>query len=248
MMTRNVTSRLFVILAAAFIANLAFGALSRAEEPVLKSLFNGKDLTDWKGLTDFWSVEDGAIVGTTTKKKTQGNTFLVWQGDDIADFELKLKVKFDGNNSGVQYRSELLDAEKFVVKGYQADLHPKQDFFGMLYAEKWRGIVAKRGQKIEVGKDGKAKVTGKVGDSTKEFKAKEWNELTIICVGNRLIHKVNGITTVDITDDHPQAPAKGILALQLHAGQPMTVWFKDINLTRLSGKDAKDALKAALGK
>ena len=31
------------------------------------NLFNGRDLAGWKGLPQFWSVEDGAITATVTK-------------------------------------------------------------------------------------------------------------------------------------------------------------------------------------
>ena len=110
---------------------------------------------------------------------------MVWQGDDIGDFIFKTKVRFQGNNSGVQYRSELVDAKNFVVKGYQADLHKSPEYFGMLYAERWRGIVAKRFQKVEVGADGKSKVTGEVGDRDQKLVDSQWNELTIIAVGDR---------------------------------------------------------------
>ena len=79
-----------------------------AQAQEFQSLFNGKDLSGWAGKTEFWSVKDGVIFGQTTKDKpTKGNTFLVWQGDDVADFVFKAKVRFAGNNSGVQYRSEL---------------------------------------------------------------------------------------------------------------------------------------------
>lgn len=212
-----------------------------------QSLFNGKDLSGWKGLTGFWSVEDGAIVGETTKQNpTKGNTFLVWQGGDVGDFVFKTKVRFQGNNSGVQYRSELVDAKKFVVKGYQADLHKSPDFFGMLYAEKWRGIVAKRFQKVEVGANGKPKVVGKVGDRGQKLVDSEWNELTIIAVGDRQIHQVNGVTTMVLTDNHPEAKRSGILALQLHRGPPMKVEFKDIRLRHLSGDEAKSVIEKAV--
>ena len=213
-----------------------------------KRCFNGKDLSGWAGKTEFWSVKDGAIFGQTTKEKpTKGNTFLVWQGGDVGDFVFKAKVRFSGNNSGVQYRSELVgDPENYVVKGYQADLHPKQEYYGMLYAEKWRGIVAQRFQKVAVGKDGKPKVVGEVGDKKQKLVDSEWNELTIIAVGNRQIHQVNGVTTMDLTDNHPEAKRNGILALQLHAGAPMTVEFKDVRLRHLKGKAGKAALDAAV--
>lgn len=229
------------------ILTLLFAVLAAtAQAQEFQSLFNGKDLSGWDGKSEFWSVKDGVIFGqTTSDKPTKGNTFLVWQGGDVADFVLKAKVRFTGNNSGVQYRSELVgDPEDFVVKGYQADLHPKPEFFGMLYAEKWRGIVAQRFQRVVVGADGKSQVVGEVGDRDQKLVDSEWNELTIIAVGNRQIHQVNGVTTMDLTDNHPEAKRKGILALQLHAGKPMTVEFKDIRLRHLKGKDAKAAIDA----
>ncbi|MDV6031525.1 MAG: DUF1080 domain-containing protein [Phycisphaera sp. RhM] len=229
---------------------LVLGLTATANAQEFESLFNGKDLSGWAGKAEFWSVKDGAIFGQTTKDKpTKGNTFLVWQGGGAADFVFKAKVRFSGNNSGVQYRSELIGKpENYVVKGYQADLHPKPEFFGMLYAEKWRGIVAKRFQRVVVGDDGKPQVVGEVGDKDQKLVDTEWNELTIIAVGNRQIHQVNGVTTMDLTDNHPEAKRNGILALQLHAGSPMTVEFKDIRLRHLKDKDAKAAIDSVTEK
>ena len=231
-----------------FIVSILMSSQALAQE--FQTLFNGKDLSGWKGKSEFWTVKDGAIFGQTSKEKpTKGNTFLVWQGGDVADFVFKAKVRFQGNNSGVQYRSELVGKpEDFVVKGYQADLHPKAEYFGMLYAEKWRGIVAQRFQRVIVGSDGKPQVVGEVGDKNQKLINTEWNELTVIAVGNRQIHQVNGITTMDLTDNHPEAKRKGILALQLHAGAPMTVEFKDVQLKRLNGPAAKAAINAVSAK
>ena len=227
-----------------FLLLSVLAAPSHAQE--FQSLFNGKDLSGWAGKKEFWSVKDGAIFGQTTKEKpTKGNTFLIWQGGDVENFIFKAKVRFAGNNSGVQYRSEQVGKpEDFVVKGYQADLHPKPEYFGMLYAEKWRGIVAQRFQRVEVGANGKPKVVGEVGDKNQKLVATDWNELTIVAVGNRQVHQVNGVTTMDLTDNHPEAKRKGILALQLHAGAPMTVEFKDLELCKLKGKEAKAAINA----
>ena len=129
-------------------------------------LFNGKNLSGWKGLDGFWSVQGGAIVGQTTKEKpTKGNTFLVWQGGEVGDCEFICKAKFEGNNSGVQYRSKLSRPATFGVSGYQADLHPAQPNFGMLYGEGLgRGIIANRGQKVAINAAGKKSVIGKVGN------------------------------------------------------------------------------------
>ena len=214
-----------------------------------ESLFNGRDLSGWAGKEGLWSVQDGAIVGQTSKEHpVDANTFLIWQGGEPGDFVLKLKVRFTGNNTGVQYRSEVFgEPEDFAVKGYQADLHPKPEFYGMLYAEKWRGVVAKRFQKVVVGDDGKPEVVGEVGDKNQKLVDSEWNELTVTAVGDRQIHQVNGITTMDLTDNHPEAKRKGIIALQLHKGPPMKAEFKDIQFKRLNRKEGKAAIKALAG-
>ena len=217
------------------LALLALASTAVAED---KNLFNGKDLTGWKGL-DFWSVEDGCITGRTTKEKpTKGNTFLVWQGGEIGDFEFTFKYEIVGGNSGVQYRSKVVDEKAFVVGGYQADFEAGKTHSGILYEEKGRGILAQRGQKTVIkdgDKPGKAKVevTGEVGKSAEiqaKIKAEDWNEYRIVAQGGHLQHFINGVQTVDVTDETAVGAKKGILALQLHAGPAMVVQFKDLVL------------------
>ena len=228
----------------ALLVCLMMQSLNAAE---FQSLFNGKDLSGWKGQADLWTVKDGAIVGDTFKTKINGNTFLIWQGGNVKDFILKARIRVEGkNNSGIQYRSRIVDDKKFVVGGYQCDIHPSQAFFGMMYGEKTgRGIIAKRWQKIEVGKDGKPKQTGEVGNKA-ELKIGEWNEFTIIAVGNRLIHQVNGVTTIDLTDNHKDAASEGVIAIQCHAGGPMRAFAKDIQLKKLAASEGKAAIDAAI--
>ncbi len=212
-------------------------------------IFNGRDLTGWRGLDGLWRVEEGAIVGETTKEKPiTENTFLVWQGGDVADFEFVAQARFKGANSGVQYRSAVIDAEKFVLSGYQLDMHPSPNFYGMLYGEKYgtRGKIATRGQRVEVGADGKVTKLGEVGDKTK-FTDWEWNTVRIVAVGGRLIHQVNGITTIDVTDHDPTAMAAGVLGLQLHKGGPMRVEFKDLKMRALDAGQGAEVLKEFAG-
>ena len=107
------------------LALLTLGALAlsaRAAEPGFQSLFNGKDLAGWVGLTAFWSVRDGAITGqTTTANPLKTNTFLVWSGGDVKNFELRAAFRLTGQNdkgfanSGIQYRSRVVDAAGFVL-------------------------------------------------------------------------------------------------------------------------------------
>jgi putative heme-binding domain-containing protein len=214
------------------------------------NLFNGKDLSGWIGKDQFWKVENGTIIGeTTADNPTSANTFLIWKGGEVKDFEFSCQVKFQGNNSGVQYRSKAVgDVKDCVLTGYQADLHPKQEFFGMLYGEKYgkRGIIARRWQKADARGDKDVKILGSVGDKT-ELDSAKWNKLTIVAVGNRLIHMVNDVVTVDVTENHPDAIAQGHLGLQLHRGAPMKVEFKALKYRKLSGAAAKKALEKATG-
>ena len=217
------------------LALLALASTAVAED---KNLFNGKDLTGWKGL-EFWSVEDGCITGRTTKEKpTKGNTFLVWQGGEVGDFEFTFKYKIVGGNSGIQYRSKVIDEKAFVVGGYQADFEAGKTYSGILYEERGRGILAQRGQKTvikEGEKPGKAKVevTGEVGKSAEiqaKIKSEDWNEYRIVAQGGHLQHFINGAQTIDVTDETAIGAKKGVLALQLHAGPAMVVQFKDLVL------------------
>jgi hypothetical protein len=216
-------------------------AFAQQSSPQSKDLFDGKTLDGWDGDSNFWSVEDGAITGRTTpEKKLKHNTFLIWKGGTLKDFELKLKYKLASGNSGVQYRSR--DDGDHRVSGYQADIvgGANDKYSGILYDENGRGILAQRGQKVVIDEAGKKNVVGSVGESAEIFKAikqNDWNEYTITAKGNHLVQQINGVTTVDVTDEHTaKAVREGILALQIHVGDPMVVQFKDIKLTELKAE------------
>lgn len=201
-----------------------------------EKIFDGKTLDGWKGNDAFWSVRDGAITGqTTAENPTKGNTFLIWQSGEVGDFELRLKFRIEGGNSGIQYRSA--DKGNHVVHGYQADIDSTLNYMGILYEEGGRGILANRTQKVEVAADGSKKVTGKTAEEKEildSIKKDGWNDYTVIAKGNHLIQKINGVTTIELIDNQTdKAKSAGILALQLHAGPPMLVQFKDIELKKL---------------
>lgn len=209
------------------------------EDDGFKTLFDGKTLKGWDGNPEFWSVQDGVITGKTTKENpTKGNTFLIWRAGKTGDFELRLKYRIVGGNSGIQYRSE--EVSKWVMKGYQADFDASLKFAGILYEEKGRGILANRGKKVEIDNNGKIKETGSTTPEKKildAFKKEDWNDYRVVAKGNHLIHEINGNVTVEIVDNHAaKRKMSGLLALQLHAGPPMTVQFKDVQLKDLAVK------------
>jgi hypothetical protein len=208
-----------------------FASLAWGQE---RSLFNGKDLTSWEGNPASWTVEDGCITGVTKDDAPLPyNQFLIWRGGTVKNFELRAKVRQSGNNSGIQYRSkELKDVGPWSIAGYQCDIHPQAANNAMLYDERERGIVAQNGQTIIVDRDG-AKWLVKETEPVKADVA-EWNEYTVIARGNRLIHKLNGQVTVDVTDhQESQRELEGLLAIQIHRGPAMKVQIKDIMLREL---------------
>jgi putative heme-binding domain-containing protein len=223
-------------------------------EPGFKKLFNGHDLTGWAGRPEHWSVQEGAITGRTTKEHpAQGNNFLIAKAGEknliVDDFELRFSYRVQANNqsgfanSGMQYRSK--DLGNFVVGGYQADIEAGNTYSGILYDEAGgaggRGVMAERGELVTWSKDGQKTVTGRLGkseDIQAKIKANDWNDYVIIAQGNRLQHFINGVQTVGVVDEtEGKRLVSGIIALQLHAGEPMTAQFKDIRIKSLSTAD-----------
>lgn len=221
---------LFLCVCAALLAPVL-----RAADAGFKPIFNGRDLAGWDGDARYWSVRDGVLRGETTlEKMTLGNTFLVWRGGTVKDFQLRLKFRIRNGNSGVQYRAR--DLGKWVVGGYQAEIDNAPGKIGFLYEERGRKSLALVGQKVEIDAAGKPRVTGQVAERKEliargYYKAREWNDCLIVAQGNHLEHFVNGLKVIDVTDSDPKNRAlEGLLALQIHAGPPMLVEFKDIQL------------------
>ena len=205
-----------------------------AAEDGFRPLFNGTDLTGWDGNPELWSVQDGAITGKTTgPAQLKYNQFLIWRGGKVKNFELRLKVKHQGNNTGVQYRSrELPENGSWSIGGYQCDLHPNAPYNAMMYEERGRGIICQNGQTVIIDPQGQKWVT----DEHEPVKVDpaQWNDYTIIANGNRLIHQINGKVTIDLSDHEEKARSlEGLLAFQIHQGPAMTVQIKDVRLKDL---------------
>ncbi|MCX7426870.1 MAG: DUF1080 domain-containing protein [Planctomycetia bacterium] len=217
---------------------LAGGAAARAaaeDERGFKSLFDGKTLEGWKAVDPtYWSVEDGAITGKITQEHPlKENLYLVWQGGELADFELKLKSRLNGSpgiNNGFQFRSKLLPNHD--IAGYQVDNNLTTDWLVRLYDEHGRETLAYRGTKTAIDENGRRTTTeipGATGPA--HFRLEDWHEYHLICVGPRLTLKVNDRLAAEVIDlDPKQQDFSGILGLQLHSGPPTTVQFKDIRL------------------
>jgi len=203
---------------------------------------------DWDGDPKFWRVENGVIVGESTPDKTVGpNTFLIWKGGTPGDFELKVEIKMNSTNSGIQYRSKMLPpndgqpegtpGHAWRLGGYQMDLDFDNRYPGQLYEEAGRGFLAERGTITYISRDG---TKGQIGslenaDVLKAlFKPGEWNQFHLIARGNTLIHIVNGhVTAVCVDDDVKGRAMAGLIGFQLHAGPPMKLEIRNVAIKLL---------------
>lgn len=198
------------------------------------NLFNGKDLFGWAGDDALWSVEEGAITGKTDDT-LKVNSFLTWTGSTIQNFDFRAQVKITpGGNSGIQYRSASRpEIDLFAISGYQCDIvADTPEYNGMLYEERGRGILSQTGQTTVIGADGKPQVKESTPPPT--FAPGEWHEYRIRVEGNHAQHWIDGQKTTDVIDlDEAGRALEGVLAFQVHVGDPMTVQFKDIRIKHL---------------
>lgn len=181
-------------------------------------LFNGSDLSGWDGDPLLWSVAGGSIVGSTDGRPLSANSFLVSERE-FGDFVLRFEVKLRNGNSGMQFRSE--QTERWTVRGYQADFASGKGW-GNLHGEGLpRGLILDGWQH-------RAEHVVETG----------WNRVEVLCEGYRIRISVNGTVTNDVLD--PGA-LTGVLAMQLHRGEPMRVEFRNIRIRTLAGRSTPSA-------
>lgn len=216
-------------------------------ESRMKPIFNGVDLTGWDGDPRLWSVVDGVIRGETSPNKTtKGNSFLIWQEGRTGDFELRLSFRVSNiNNSGIQYRSRRIEdnaPNPWVVHGYQHEIRNSAEMpevAGYIYDE--GGLAGNRRRICLVGEkaiweNGEKTILGTLIEPQayrELFNVDGWNDVVTVARGNHLQHYLNDHLILDFIDNSDAALSGGILALQLHHGEPMWVEFKDIRIKTL---------------
>lgn len=214
------------------------------------AMFDANSLSGWEGDSTIWTMKDGVLAGEikADAEPLKNNTFLIWKGGEIGDFELKtqFKISKDGN-SGINYRSARFTELPFALKGYQADIDGNNNYTGQNYEERNRTTLAYRGQsteisKIEEGKPAESKNNAwsnlKVVDTIATadelkaaVKAEDWNEIHIVAQGNKLSHYINGKLISEVVDlDTVNARAKGLIGVQVHVGPPMKIEYKDMRI------------------
>ncbi len=230
---------------AAFLAIgiVGWSAFLRGQDDGFTPLFDGNSLAGWSGDPSLWRVEEGAIVGETKEDAPiEYNQFLTWSEGEVDDFELLVEYRIEGGNSGVQVRSFPLE-DPFTVGGYQADIDADNKWTGTCYGEKFRGILAKRGQKVVIGEEGKPGQVEEIGDPdelAEAVKPGEWNEYRIVAKGYVIEQFINGVKMSEVVDEDLDTRRRGgLLAFQLHKGSPMKVSFRNVRLKRLPLEDVE---------
>ena len=208
------------------------------DDPKPAPLFDGRSLDGWSGDPRVWSVEDGALVGSSHDVDLKANTFLIHEGS-FADFELRLQVRMEGaNNGGVQYRSRALPKRPFGVVGYQCDVHPKPEYAAMLYGEGAGGILAQHGQFVRWTEAGREVIGELSRPATAPVRWSEWHDLRIVACGDLVYHELDGELCCALLDERGRAPSSGRIALQVHRGPKMKVYHRGLQLRALTDEQA----------
>ncbi len=176
------------------------------------SLVNGGDLTGWEGNTALWSAAGESIIGKSPGIKH--NEFLSSK-QNYGNFILSLRFRLkDGQgNSGVQFRSVRVPGTE--MSGYQADIG--ENYWGCLYDESRRNRVL-------------AKASAKAMETLKKD---GWNHYVLCADADKITLYLNGVASVIYREDDLAISKGGQIAVQIHAGGPMEVEFKDMRIRKL---------------
>ena len=189
-----------------------------------KAIFNGKDLTDWKGATDQYEVVDGAIF---CKPNKGGN---LYHKDDLTDFVARFEFKVpSGGNNGLCLRFpgtgntayvgmcelQILDDNYDKVKG---QLDPRQ-----VHGSAYGMVAAQRGYQRPIG---------------------EWNFQEVTVKGSTIKVELNGFVILDA--DLSKVDMATVMGKSAHpgkdrkngffgfAGHGDAVGFRDLSIKSLA--------------
>ena len=217
---------------AALLATLVCAGAALAGDADWQSLFDGKTLSGWtqKNGKAKYTVEDGAIVGTTVLSTP--NSFLCTE-KMYTDFILEVELLVEpGMNSGIQIRSHSYkDYNNYRVHGYQVEIDTStRAWSGGIYDEGRRGWLFDLKDKPQ---------------AQAAFKLDQWNKYRIEAIGNRIRTWINGVPVADLTDD---MTAKGFIALQVHASKEADkkIKWRNIRIQDLTAKSERKPLKALI--
>ncbi len=174
-------------------------------------LFNGKDLSGWDIYgTEKWYVEDGLLVCESGPDEEYG---YLGTKETFKDFELSVEFKQAAEgNSGVFIRSSI---EGTKISGWQVEVAPPGHHTGGIYESYGRGWLIQP----EPAKDSALKY----GD---------WNQMKIRVEGDQVTTWLNDVEMVTLSDGKI-GEAAGIIALQIHSGGGIKIYWRNLEVQRL---------------
>ena len=174
-------------------------------------LFNGVDLTGWTIYgTELWYVEDGLLVCESGPDKQYGYLGTVKKYKNF-DLTLEFKQGADGN-SGVFFRSSI---EGTRITGWQAEVAPPGHNTGGIYESYGREWLIKPDPELD-----------------KYLKFGDWNTMRLVVNGDLVETYLNGHKMISLRDEKI-GKATGIIALQIHSGGGIKVYWRNIYITEL---------------
>jgi hypothetical protein len=176
-----------------------------------EKIFNGKDLTGWKIYgTEKWYVENGVLVSESGPDKEYG--YLATE-KSYKDFELTAEFKQEANgNSGIFFRSSI---EGTTITGWQAEVAPPGHNTGGIYESYGRGWLIQPDP-----------------EKDKALKFGKWNTMKIRVTGDVVETWLNGQQMIRL-EDAKIAEATGSIALQIHSGGGIKVYWRNLRVREL---------------
>ncbi len=202
--------RLVLALSLGFAATLA----GTADEPKLRPLFNGKDLSNFKaeGASEFWRIENEVLIGENNAEK-KGH--YLWTEKSYGDFVLEFDVRWKaGTDRGVDTGIEMRQPKIQLQLGVSGSL--RVDMTGSFYT----------GGKPAYPEAGQAK------EAKKLMKPEgEWNTFRIQAKGDTFTCWINGEKASEYTD--PKFSGAAPLGLQIHGGVEMKCEYRNVKIAEL---------------
>ena len=214
------------------------------------SVFDGHSLEGWEGDNHVFKVENGCIVGGSQEFGLEKNYYL-YTTEEYSDFELSLSVKLiDTNqqgNSGVSFRANS-EMDSTFRASYQADIGYIDPFVVAYFSNSMPADTVNPfslwGTLLDEGRAESSRYSHPEAFPVAILNLPErelvdrivipndWNEVQVRAVGKEIEIKINGVTTTRFTESM-YVTTTGVIGLQVHAGDPFEVCFKDIIIRKL---------------
>ncbi len=220
---------------------IALPACGETEEGFIP-MFNGTDLTGWRvvgGEADF-TVENGEIVGRG--ENLRQNSFLISE-KTYGDFDFRFEFKFDDltGNSGMMFRAQQRSGENGRVFGYQCEHcnNKNRAWTAGIFDEarrKWLVPYRDDLKKTYSDEEKAAHEAARKAFTEKVqgvMKWDDWNDIRIHAQGRRIQIWLNGVQTVDFTDEGEEFTPEGFFGMQVHSGKSCNMRWRNLRIKEL---------------